>query len=92
MLVVDLREVSLLLLAMQSSQFITLVLFTVSVLSPCLPSPIKREEDPREIVKSESDKNEYRAVTLSNNIRCVLVSDRSTDMAAVEIRVGKLQF
>ena len=39
-------------------------------------------------MKSASDDNEYRAVTLSNGIRCVVVSDRSTELAAVEIRVG----
>ena len=74
---------------MSYSQLLTLVLFAFCLLSPCCASPVSRGEDPEEIVKSESDDNEYRAVTLSNKIRCVLVSDRTTEMAAVEIRIGE---
>ena len=75
---------------MSYSQLLTLVLFACCLLSPCCASPVSRGEDPvQEIVKSESDDNEYRAVTLSNKIRCVLVSDRTTEMAAVEIRIGE---
>ena len=40
-------------------------------------------------MKSASDDNEYRALTLSNGIRCVVVSDRSTELAAVQLEIGK---
>ena len=54
----------------------------------CTTSPTKRSSDVEQIVKSASDDNEYRAVTLSNEIRCVLVSDTSTEIAAVQLQVG----
>ena len=54
----------------------------------CTTSPTKRSSDEEQIVKSASDDNEYRAVTLSNKIRCVLVSDTSTEIAAVQLQVG----
>ena len=77
---------------MLAGKTIVYVLVTTLLISFCFASPTSRKtrsSDVEQIVKSASDDNEYRAVTLSNEIRCVLVSDTSTEIAAVEIRVGK---
>ena len=84
MLISTTAAVLLMMIARQAAAFVILI-------SLCIAFPTSREarsSGDGEIVKSASDDNEYRAVTLSNGIRCVVVSDRSTELAAVEIRVG----
>ena len=73
-----------------STKLLFLTLLCSHIL-PCSSSTSRTQggEDPEEIVKSESDDNKYRAVTLSNKIRCVLVSDRTTEAATVVLSVGK---
>ena len=40
------------------------------------------------MVKGQNDERKYRAVTLSNGLRTILVHDNTTETTAVEIRVG----
>ena len=39
------------------------------------------------LVKSEIDKREYKVITLSNKLRCLLISDMEADKAAAALDV-----
>lgn len=54
------------------------------------PKPDSQQEEEVEVIKSENDQREYRALELDNGLRVLLISDPDTDKAsaAMDVAVG----
>jgi len=73
---------------------ITLASYRKHSLSAMSQANIKRCVDHLEIIKSEGDDRQYRALELTNGMRVFLISDPTTDKssAAMDIYVGQCSF